>query len=228
MDATPVTVNGNSISGLTIITKPISRATKGYTGVIGRVTSNSGLGKITDALGVPGAIVSITDPVSGDVVSYGFTDSGGNYSVSDLTPGSYNVSVDYVGLSSTVTQSVTVSYDANGNPVFGASSFALTTVTAIENQSQTTGIPQSFTLSQNYPNPFNPTTTIEFSLPQSANVTLKVFNILGQEVATLLNGVQRAGKYTIRFDASRLASGVYLYRLQADNFVETKKLMLLK
>ena len=88
-------------------------------------------------------------------------------------------------------------------------------------------IPTVFALGQNYPNPFNPSTTIAFSLPQSSNVSLKVINILGQEVATLLNGFQKAGNHTVRFDAGKLSSGVYLYRLQADNFVQTKKLVLL-
>lgn len=88
--------------------------------------------------------------------------------------------------------------------------------------------PQQFELSQNYPNPFNPTTTIAFSLPEANNVTLKVFAALGREVATLVNGVRSAGRYDVEFNASSLASGMYLYRLQTGSFVETKKLVLMK
>ncbi|MDW8464796.1 MAG: T9SS type A sorting domain-containing protein [Chloroherpetonaceae bacterium] len=89
--------------------------------------------------------------------------------------------------------------------------------------------PTRFELSQNYPNPFNPTTNIRFSLPSSEVVTLKIYDITGREVATLINGERRAaGVYQLTYDASALASGVYLYRLQAGSFVDTKKMTLIK
>lgn len=90
-------------------------------------------------------------------------------------------------------------------------------------------IPDNFKLYQNYPNPFNPTTTIEFDIPEQSKVVLKVYNILGQVVTTLLNEERRAGIHEVTFDGSRLSSGVYFYRIQAgNNFAETKKLLLLK
>lgn len=94
-------------------------------------------------------------------------------------------------------------------------------------------IPTKYSLQQNYPNPFNPTTTIRYSIPNDGVVTLKVYNINGQEVATLVNEQKKAGKYEIVFDAksalgSSLASGVYLYRVKAGNFSETKKMIVLK
>ena len=88
--------------------------------------------------------------------------------------------------------------------------------------------PDNYTLSQNYPNPFNPSTTINFSIPNSEYVTLKVYNILGSEVATLVNENLAAGAYRFNFDAQNLASGVYLYELNAGNFREIKKMNLLK
>lgn len=88
--------------------------------------------------------------------------------------------------------------------------------------------PAEFTLSQNYPNPFNPSTTIRYGLQDASNVSLKVFNMLGQEVARLVNGKQSAGWHTITFDAAGLSSGFYIYRIQAGSFVEAKKLMLIK
>ena len=88
--------------------------------------------------------------------------------------------------------------------------------------------PTEFAMEQNYPNPFNPSTTIKFSLPQAENVSLKVYNILGSEVATLLNGTVEAGSYDIQFDASNLSSGVYLYELRAGNFTQIKKMNLIK
>ncbi|MFZ1082338.1 MAG: T9SS type A sorting domain-containing protein [Candidatus Kryptoniota bacterium] len=89
-------------------------------------------------------------------------------------------------------------------------------------------IPASYKLAQNYPNPFNPTTSIEYSVPKNGFVTLKVYNVLGQEVSTLFSGVQHAGNYTATFDGSRLASGVYFYRLKAGGVSITKKLVLMK
>jgi DNA-binding beta-propeller fold protein YncE len=91
-----------------------------------------------------------------------------------------------------------------------------------------TGVPSEFNLSQNYPNPFNPTTVINFSIPESGLVTLKVYNTLGQEVAELVNAVKAAGNYEVNFDASQLATGMYIYKIQAGNFTATKKMMLLK
>jgi hypothetical protein len=89
-------------------------------------------------------------------------------------------------------------------------------------------IPSAFELNQNYPNPFNPTTTISFTIPQSGHFTLKVFNVLGQEVATLLNGQMEAGAFKATFDASKLSSGMYIYRLNGENITLSKKMMLVK
>ena len=89
-------------------------------------------------------------------------------------------------------------------------------------------VPETFELSQNYPNPFNPTTRISFTIPATAMVQLKVYNVLGQEVATLVNETMTNGSHTVTFDASKLASGVYLYKITAGNFVSTKKMVLLK
>ncbi len=88
--------------------------------------------------------------------------------------------------------------------------------------------PNSFNLFQNYPNPFNPTTTIQYDIPKSAYLTLKVYNITGQVVATLVNERKSAGSYSVNFNASGLTSGIYFYRIQAGSFVQTKKMILLK
>jgi len=90
------------------------------------------------------------------------------------------------------------------------------------------GVPKTFALEQNYPNPFNPSTAISYQLPVAGNVSLKVFDMLGKEVATLVNARQEAGAYTVNFNANNLSSGVYFYRLQAGNFVQTRKMMLVK
>jgi endo-1,4-beta-xylanase len=92
----------------------------------------------------------------------------------------------------------------------------------------TTGVPSKYQLEQNYPNPFNPSTTIRYSITHTTNVTLKVFDMLGREVQTLVNTQQAPGQYSVTLKAQNLGSGVYFYRINAGTFTETKKLMLLK
>jgi hypothetical protein len=89
-------------------------------------------------------------------------------------------------------------------------------------------IPDAYSLSQNYPNPFNPTTTIQYALPSRSYVTLTVFNTLGQIVRALVNGEMEAGYHVVQFDASGLSSGVYFYRMRVGDFLETKRLLLLR
>lgn len=89
-------------------------------------------------------------------------------------------------------------------------------------------IPTAFNLDQNYPNPFNPATKIRYTVASDANVSLKVYNILGQQVADLVNEMKKPGYYEVSFDASQLASGIYIYKLQAGSFVSSKKMMLIK
>jgi len=88
--------------------------------------------------------------------------------------------------------------------------------------------PKEFKLEQNYPNPFNPTTSIQYQISSISAVTLKVYDILGSEVAALVNEEQQPGYYEVHFSGSSLASGMYVYRLQAGEYISTKKMMLLK
>jgi hypothetical protein len=97
-------------------------------------------------------------------------------------------------------------------------------VSDVEDESQ----PLAFQLEQNYPNPFNPSTKINYSIPQQGNVTLKVYDVLGNEVATLINEEKSAGNYEVNFNDSGLSSGVYLYKIQAGSFIESKKMILIR
>ena len=106
--------------------------------------------------------------------------------------------------------------------------FHFSIVEAVSNEDDDFETPNSFELNQNFPNPFNPTTTISYSLPKISFVSLKVYDLLGQEIITLVNEQLGAGKRSVSFDASGLASGVYVYRLEAGGFIETRKMTLIK
>ena len=114
-------------------------------------------------------------------------------------------------------------YNSNSASVYR---YPIQGTTSIENNNAT--IPQEFSLSQNYPNPFNPSTKISFTLPSSSNVSLKVFNTLGQEVSELVNENLQPGKYSVDFNVSKLSNGIYFYKLASDNFVQVKKMILIK
>jgi hypothetical protein len=89
-------------------------------------------------------------------------------------------------------------------------------------------VPSTFGLEQNYPNPFNPSTTFKFNVPSASNVSLKIYDMLGNEIITLVNENLQSGVYEVKFDASTLSSGVYFYSLNAGSFTATKKMMLVK
>lgn len=112
--------------------------------------------------------------------------------------------------------------DGLGTP--GSTNSGLTSSSETDNSI----IPESFSLLQNFPNPFNPTTNISFNLPTLGKVTLKIYDILGREIAVLLNEVKPAGRFTISWNAENFASGMYIYRIQAGKFSDTKKLILMK
>ncbi len=141
----------------------------------------------------------------GFVAGYGTTTETKNYRFVDvnLTAGNYTYRLKQVDFNGTFSYSDVVNVDV-------------------------TSLPIQFQLAQNYPNPFNPSTTIKFSIPQSSNVTLKIFNTLGQEVSTLTNQNMESGVHTINFDASQLNSGIYFYKLVAGSYSEVKKMTLIK
>jgi uncharacterized lipoprotein YddW (UPF0748 family) len=108
-----------------------------------------------------------------------------------------------------------------------SSSGVFRTYTGVE-PTRDDGVPSEFMLSQNYPNPFNPTTSVQFALPKTEHVLVRVYDMLGQEVATLVEETLSAGRYTVTWNASHAASGVYFYRIVAGSFIDTKRMLLLK
>jgi len=122
--------------------------------------------------------------------------------------------------------SLTLSVGSLSGTISNAALSSGTTLVPVETADKT--VPTKFALNQNYPNPFNPSTTITFSVPERSQVTLKVYDLLGKEVATLANGIKSAQTYTVTFNAANLPSGVYFYKLTAGSYSSVKKLLLLK
>ena len=90
------------------------------------------------------------------------------------------------------------------------------------------GVPNKFEMSQNYPNPFNPVTNIDFEIPENRHVNIKVYDLLGKEVKTLVNEIKQAGYHTLELNASNMASGTYIYRMVAGDFTKTLKMVVVK
>ncbi len=217
--ADTIIVSGD-VSGITIGVVPV-RPT-GFVKVHGMLKTPHLLAKDDAYPAVPGANMFLLD-AQGGVAGFATTDMHGSFVIPSVESGSYTLVADKAG------------YSAPSTPVqVGGSTFDVTTSDITMTADGTTGVqaasgvPQNYELSQNYPNPFNPSTVIRYALPAAGNVSLKVFNLLGQEVATLASGYQAAGTYSTVLDAQLLSSGVYFYRLEAGSFHDTRRMLLLK
>jgi len=146
--------------------------------------------------------------------------------VDDTTLTTTSRSVSSLALNTTYYWRVRSKNAAGYSAYSAARSFKTIRTTAVEKLDGS--IPSDYALSQNYPNPFNPTTTIRYDIPANGWVTLKVYDILGREVATLVNGMESPGYKEVNFNANKLPSGIYFYRLTAGTFTETRKLVLMK
>jgi hypothetical protein len=154
-------------------------------------------------------------------LAYSFLSSAANMSITADGAFSWAPTVDQSGKSFVVTVQVS-------DGLLTATTTQVITAGTITDVEDIGGVPTEFNLMQNYPNPFNPTTTIRFALPKESSVRLTVFNILGQEVASLVQGTMTAGFHKVDFDASKFTSGMYIYRIEAGNFVSVKKMVLMK
>lgn len=150
----------------------------------------------------------------------------GKYSQSAFTLNTLGVSVKSVKIRLTARTNIT---NPKAYPMDGYSSESMTAASSPQSlKFQLLELIKDYTLDQNFPNPFNPTTIISYTIPKDGMVTLKIFDALGREVETLVNERQTVGRYSVNFDASRLSSGVYFYRLVSGNYVSTKKMLLMK
>jgi hypothetical protein len=183
--------------------------------------------------------VGVNITVTGSNFAVGVTtlDFGAGVTVNSIAVNSatsikVNITLASTATSGARTITVTNSGSGGGSATL-TSGFTVGTGTATSVEKVlSSGAPVTFGLEQSYPNPFNPSTTIQYSLAKAGQISLKVYNLLGNEVATLADGPQDAGRHTVTFDTNRgslsLASGVYFYRLEAGSFVSTKKLVIMK
>ena len=148
---------------------------------------------------------------------YHTTDLGLTWTPQYFSIGNSLLAIDFVTIGSTA-----VGYVAGGSGIIAHYSGTVTSVLTSGNP------PNQFRLDQNYPNPFNPSTTIHYDLPSRSDVSIRIINLLGQQVAVLVNGQKEAGDYTAMWDASNVPSGIYFYRLQTGSSVQTRKMVVLK
>jgi hypothetical protein len=218
--ATRVVINGNTATDIDIYVREMPRSLHGFTAILGKIRING----VTTA-NAAGALVYAKR--NSDIAGFSIADGAGQYEISGLAPGTYTVTADLPGYDSPESKAATVSYNSlTGAPVTASVDLNLSVTTDVSDPSA--ALPQSFVLSQNYPNPFNPSTAINFQLSAAGNVDLRVYDMLGREVAVLVTGVQSPGSHTVQFDASALATGVYMYRLSAGTMTATMKMLLLK
>jgi hypothetical protein len=220
-DATPIDLISN-ISGINAYLSELMPSTSP-----GQIT-----GTIVGESGQPlsGVMVGVTNQ-EGEMIDYAMSNAAGEYEIAGLDNGSYSVLATKIkyqsqvhSINMNINSSVSMTLNLNMQPG----------LTGVENEENVI-LPEKFVLENNYPNPFNPSTIISFTIPELSSVKLTVYNLIGQEIASLVNETKDPGKYEINFDASNLNSGVYFYKLEATNltgrggdFVEMKKMILIK
>ncbi|MGB2959577.1 MAG: carboxypeptidase regulatory-like domain-containing protein, partial [Bacteroidota bacterium] len=211
-DADTIHVNG-SVTTLTVGVVPVQST--GLSTVTGTVTETGGAPR--------SGVHILARSQGGRTVGYGLTDSEGDYSIVALASGPLTMSVGRFGYES---KEEPLDVPAGASEVVDVD-FALAksgTVVSVRGE----GLPVESALDQNYPNPFNPTTRIDYSVSGATQVVLKVYDLLGREVMTLVDERQISGSYSVNLDAKGLSSGVYLYRLEVGDFIQTKKMVLMR
>ena len=167
-------------------------------------------------------------PVSCSNVNIKLSTNGGQTFDLTLASNTVNDGSETVTLPSINNSNARVKVEAVGNFFFDLSNVNFVITNSVSVQNLGTGIPQVYSLSQNFPNPFNPTTKITFGIPENSNVSLRILDMSGKEIANLVNGYYNAGNYSVNFRPENVASGIYFYVIRAGNFVESRKMTLIK
>ena len=212
-NATVVTVDSNLTGINVVLTQSHHWSNSGE--IIGEIHSDNGSS-------LAGVLVTVKDS-TGANIGWAITDANGAYTISGVIQGTLTITASSPQYNS---QQQNTTYDPSTSNTTVNNFTMSKTVTTVENQPSS--VPSRYVLENNYPNPFNPSTIIQFDLPVSSQVRLDIYNVLGQKVAELVNQQLTAGHYNIKFNAVNLSSGVYLYRIEAGNFVSTKKMILSK
>jgi hypothetical protein len=215
--ADTIVVKGNqNVEGLIVCVKKI--IAQGGGSIKGSVRNSIGSGL--------SGVVVIGE--SQNSCSYDVTDEDGSYEITDLDPGAYTVTTDKIGYTSSVSTAPVIDYAAG--EFSSPADFIIATEQVVTSaETSISDLPESFSLDNNYPNPFNPSTQISFTLPSDGKATLRVFNILGQTVATLVDGYLTAGKHQITFEpGNALSSGIYFYELKYKDRIAVNKMILMK
>jgi hypothetical protein len=213
----------------------VSTAQIELTAITFEPSTNNLWASISGGFGVPKDQIFKIDLMTGDTTLVGQTGFS-NISTNDLAFDENGVLYGIKGSGPTVSDLFTININTGEGTLVGSVglmaltglAFAETGFVVSVDGSDDKTIPTEFSLSQNYPNPFNPETTIKFSIPISSFVTLKLYDVIGNEVKTLVNNQKSAGQYEVTLNASDLSSGIYFYKLEVGSFVETKKMVLLK
>lgn len=208
------------VSGVNLQVFPA--AADGLGAISGYVTSS-------DSSPLSGTVVYALSALTDVIVGYAVTDSTGYYSINGLKSDTYTITADKIGYIVADRRIVALNYV--GNLFVRNVNLSLKPKPLVSVSPEP--LPNTYALEQNYPNPFNPTTTIEYQIAGDAFVTLNVYDILGRGISTLVNDHQTAGRYRVTFDARRLATGMYFYKLQATNakarvFSDIKRMVLMK
>ena len=215
-DADSIEVNENTeINGInfSLLQFPDS----GYGRVAGLIQDKNG-----NALN--GVVVYAIDDNS-NIADFTTSDFNGRYSLNNLAPGKYTIATSKIDFESAAKSNIILDYNSNMQQQVNIN-MSPVNVTEIKEKPNTQI--KNFELYQNYPNPFNPVTTIGYQIPSNTMVTLKVYNIIGQEISTLVSEYQSAGTYKVEFDASELNSGIYFYKLNAGNITLMRKMVVIK
>ncbi|MBI4548521.1 MAG: carboxypeptidase regulatory-like domain-containing protein [Ignavibacteriae bacterium] len=222
------------INGIDICVKPISDG--GFARIAGQILESGG--NVLSMVPVQSATVYAVDNSTNTIVSYDVTEDDGSYSIDNLPAGSYQIVVDKEGYTAMTTPTFTV--DSNNDFEVSGTSITVTPDSPLDAGNDYSTLPAKFRLDQNYPNPFNPATEIRFDLPVQSSVSLKIFNILGQEIVELRNELLQAGNFKVRWNGTdkegkAVTSGIYFIKFVAtpvnrelSAFTQVRKMTLLK
>jgi hypothetical protein len=230
------TLHVDGIADISITICVVPTTTIGFARIAGQIVGSSSM--VEGVSGLQGVSVYAVSNITNNIVGYDITEDDGSYSIDNLIPGTFSIVTDKEGYIAGSTPSYNVG--AGNNYEVNNAIISLTPESPLAVDDRKNTRPSEFLLEQNYPNPFNPTTEIKYTIPEASVITLKIFNVLGQEIATLPAGLRDAGTYTVTWEGrddrgNAVGSGVYFFKMVATSrdgkellFNQVRKSLLLK